>query len=348
MRGDTLDNAYFTLGTNTQVASNLDWDIYTRTGSRDLGFYGYGPSADVMVLTNTNGGRVGIGTTAPTAKLEVNGQVKITGGAPGAGKVLTSDAAGLATWQTPTGGGGGSIANGTVNGQTLYWNGTAWTANTNLFNNNTNVGIGTATPGAKLQVEGKTIINYNYASQFNMSNQNYIKSTGGSFAALSFIASTHTNGVIIEHDGGNALGVYDTAGINYSAINASAFNVGSDIRIKNSIDYIQPAQFDGYMDQIRNIQSATYFYNGENRPYKHVGFIAQSLPRELVNVRKEVKPGQPENMQLVNLADVAGLSLIGIKALDSKQTELETVVKQQQQLIEKLEQRIQQLENQNK
>ena len=181
-----------------------------------------------------------------------------------------------------------------------------------------------------------------------MSNQNYIKSTGGSFAALSFIASTHTNGVIIEHDGGNALGVYDTAGINYSAINASAFNVGSDIRIKNSIDYIQPAQFDGYMDQIRNIQSATYFYNGENRPYKHVGFIAQSLPRELVNVRKEVKPGQPENMQLVNLADVAGLSLIGIKALDSKQTELETVVKQQQQLIEKLEQRIQQLENQNK
>jgi len=45
-------------------------------------------------------GNVGIGTTSPGAKLEVAGQVKITGGAPGAGKVLTSDATGLASWQT--------------------------------------------------------------------------------------------------------------------------------------------------------------------------------------------------------------------------------------------------------
>ncbi|HBW23909.1 MAG: hypothetical protein A2X28_06130 [Elusimicrobia bacterium GWA2_56_46] len=43
-------------------------------------------------------GNVGLGTSVPGAKLEVAGQVKITGGAPGAGKVLTSDAAGLAAW----------------------------------------------------------------------------------------------------------------------------------------------------------------------------------------------------------------------------------------------------------
>lgn len=41
---------------------------------------------------------VGIGTPSPTAQLEVNGQVKITGGAPGAGKVLMSDVNGLASW----------------------------------------------------------------------------------------------------------------------------------------------------------------------------------------------------------------------------------------------------------
>ena len=50
----------------------------------------------------TSGGNVGIGTTGPGAKLEVAGQVKITGGSPGTGKVLTSDASGLASWQTPT------------------------------------------------------------------------------------------------------------------------------------------------------------------------------------------------------------------------------------------------------
>lgn len=47
-------------------------------------------------------GNVGIGTTAPaTAKLEVNGQIKMTGGTPGIDKVLTSDTDGLASWQKP-------------------------------------------------------------------------------------------------------------------------------------------------------------------------------------------------------------------------------------------------------
>jgi hypothetical protein len=50
-------------------------------------------------------GSVGIGTSTPGAKLEVAGQVKITGGTPGAGKVLTSDASGLASWTTPSAGG---------------------------------------------------------------------------------------------------------------------------------------------------------------------------------------------------------------------------------------------------
>lgn len=48
-----------------------------------------------------SGWNVGIGTVTPWAKLEVAGQVKITGGAPGAGKILTSDATGLAAWSTP-------------------------------------------------------------------------------------------------------------------------------------------------------------------------------------------------------------------------------------------------------
>lgn len=49
----------------------------------------------------TAGVNVGIGVNSPSAKLEVAGQVKITGGVPGAGKVLTSDATGLASWQSP-------------------------------------------------------------------------------------------------------------------------------------------------------------------------------------------------------------------------------------------------------
>jgi hypothetical protein len=56
---------------------------------------------------------VGIGTTNPIAKLDVMGGVKIadsiniagqirmTNGTPGAGKVLTSDSTGLASWEAP-------------------------------------------------------------------------------------------------------------------------------------------------------------------------------------------------------------------------------------------------------
>ena len=48
-------------------------------------------------IYNANG-NVGIGTSTPGAKLEINGQIKITGGAPALGKVLTSDALGFAHW----------------------------------------------------------------------------------------------------------------------------------------------------------------------------------------------------------------------------------------------------------
>ena len=61
---------------------------------------------NVILLGNTspNAPKVGIGTYKPGAKLEVNtgttaGAVKIVDGTQGAGKVLTSDADGLATWK---------------------------------------------------------------------------------------------------------------------------------------------------------------------------------------------------------------------------------------------------------
>jgi len=79
----------------------------------------------------TNSGNVGIGTTNPGAKLEVAGQVKITGGTPAAGKVLTSDAAGLATWETATGGGDAS-----------YGSSGASPNNAVFVSDNGNVGIG--------------------------------------------------------------------------------------------------------------------------------------------------------------------------------------------------------------
>jgi len=72
-------------------------------------------------LAISGAGNVGIGTNSPSAKLDVNGQVKISGGSPANGKVLTSDATGLASWQTPF-----QLPNGNAAGDVLVWNGSSW------------------------------------------------------------------------------------------------------------------------------------------------------------------------------------------------------------------------------
>lgn len=66
-----------------------------------------GPTGDTrwsdngINIYNNNVGNVGVGLSNPTSKLDVSGQVRIRGGNPGADKVLTSDANGLASWQEP-------------------------------------------------------------------------------------------------------------------------------------------------------------------------------------------------------------------------------------------------------
>jgi hypothetical protein len=53
-------------------------------------------------VTFTNGGLVGIGTTAPSTALHVVGSIRMVDGNQAAGKVLTSDSNGTATWTSPS------------------------------------------------------------------------------------------------------------------------------------------------------------------------------------------------------------------------------------------------------
>jgi len=107
-----------------------------------VGLYGdNGAGWGLTMLTNS--GNVGIGTSSPGDKLEVAGKTKttnlqVTNGA-GVGKVLTSDASGNATWQSPV----AATSNWTATGN-------------NISNTNTgNIGIGASNPTFKLDLAGR-------------------------------------------------------------------------------------------------------------------------------------------------------------------------------------------------
>jgi hypothetical protein len=134
LSGSTRELAVF------HTTSGSDGDISFGKRLESTGAY-----TEAMRITGS--GDVGIGTASPGAKLEVAGQVKITGGSPGAGKVLTSDGSGLASWTTPSAGIGGS-------GNTNYiskWTGGTTLGNSSIYDNG-KVGIGTANPSSPLHV----------------------------------------------------------------------------------------------------------------------------------------------------------------------------------------------------
>src|SRR3989338_3860036 len=62
--------------------------------------------------------------------------------AVGAGLSVAFDNTNKRVTFTNTGGAGGSLPAGTLAGQTLCWDGSVWAANSNLFNNGTNIGAG--------------------------------------------------------------------------------------------------------------------------------------------------------------------------------------------------------------
>lgn len=167
-------NTYTDMGTQPLVS--VPYALYAQTSG----------NTGVTGSTGPSGAPGNNGATGPTGPIGANGSTGLTGptGALGAtgptglmGATGPQGVQGIQGAQGPAGttgpmgatgatgnagigimgatGATGILANGSVAGNTPYWNGSAWVVNSsNVFNNGGNVGINTSTPAQQLDVNG--------------------------------------------------------------------------------------------------------------------------------------------------------------------------------------------------
>lgn len=103
---------------------------YSFYGNSNTGIYSGGLNSNTINFSTggtfaatIKSNKVGIGTGTPDSTLHVVGGFKLVNGTEGAGKVLTSDANGGASWQDPTGG----VSDGDKGDITVSASGATWT-----------------------------------------------------------------------------------------------------------------------------------------------------------------------------------------------------------------------------
>ena len=188
----------------------------------------FGTGATNTVATTkmiiTNAGRVGIGNTLPSQALHVTGSIRVTeayydsSNATGtSGQILSSTGTGTA-WISPGGGGGIITGTGTTNYVTKWTDSTA-VGDSSIFDNG-NVGIGTALPAYKLDVDSVSgQIAARFYNSSNVSTVVYIGDTGNSdFSDLILQSDSGTGeifkvGTIYNSYGGTlSLNIYNSNG----------------------------------------------------------------------------------------------------------------------------------------
>jgi hypothetical protein len=184
LKGNGFPESFMYLQANTgqdagfriYEGETVKWHIFNQTSLG--GFHIYNNAIQTALFLNQSNAYVGIGTTNPQTRLDVNGQLKMAGGSPGTGKVLTSDATGIASWMEATihadaanfTGDGTTVSPlklssmGATAGQALKWNGTVWdnaTDDSGPWTDDTygvsyygakNVGVGINKPTQKLTI----------------------------------------------------------------------------------------------------------------------------------------------------------------------------------------------------
>jgi Chaperone of endosialidase len=295
-----------------------------------------------------NATNVGVGTTTPACKLAVSNTTLGGIATTGSFQIGESNTSNLVMDNNEV---QARFNGGTSTLFLQYWDGDLNACNnggTSTFGGSVN-SIGTLSAFSGASVIGLVDLTSQNATSSYTDNNLTIDGSGGSFyPAISLTYAGDGNQIFGTTSGGNGVLIYNAAGTGYSPISASAFNVGSDRSLKKDITEIKEDNYTTYLDQIRGIESITYRYNNELaapggdptapvREFPHVGFVAQTLP-DAIQTKIPVSGKVGAEMKLgYNLSDMAGLTLIGIKAIDAKAQDLEKQVADLQTTVKDLE-----------
>lgn len=218
-------------------------------------------NANTNLFWDNINNRLGVGSNSPEAAVDIEGNIKIADGTQGPGKVLTSNANGLASWQTI------GASSWSVNGNNIY------------SNNSGNVGIGTSNPLSKLQVKGDVILSD--TSDNTSGNVTIGASINNYKNSKLYVKSTLTYGVFIEAPTVSQWGLYVNGSLYVNGTAAkpgsSTWTVISDERLKSNIK-----PYTEGLEQVMKINPIKYHYNSESgfdTKNEYIGVVAQQIEK---------------------------------------------------------------------
>jgi len=321
-------------------------------------------SSNANLFWDNANSRLGIGTASPSTQLEINGQIKITGGTPGTGQVLTCDANGLATWETPTTGG---LSGSGAGSRVTFWSGANVITSSSGFvydPSNIRLGIGTGSPNVPLHVTGGTDASPSSGTGYmvigNITTTNVVFDDNEILARNNGVVSTlslNANGgnVIINGSGSGMVGI-GTNGPSFqlelstnsaAKPTSSAWTVSSDARLKKDV-----SDFNDGLNIIKKIHPVWFNYNGKaGMPLEErgVGTIAQEIQKIAPYMIKEwIYEDENHEKEKYLGVDYGAMDFVLINAIKEQQQQIDSkneMITKQQKDIEELKVKFISLEN---
>ena len=314
--GETGAGSY--LGAQITAMASQNFSVSQQGTSLDFKTVSNGSTTLTSKLFIAGNGNVGIGTSTPGAQLHVVG--------------------GSSRFE-PSSNGYAIISPYSGTPQFLMTDGSSWTVGIRssgpTYFNGGNVGIGTSSPTNKLTIIGSATNNaILYVKNNSTTNPKGLiidlpnVSVGGNCGTPT--TSTTDNFIEFRRNGTLLGGVF--AG---SPPNGVCYAQTSDRRLKTNIQ-----DYENALSLIEKMKPRVYEWKA-NPGHKEVGFIAQELYEVFPQVVTGTPDGDPKTSpMMVDYGKLTPVAIQGVKELNQK-------LKQQQQLIEKLQAELQSLKQQN-